>query len=78
MPASGGELQRWLRLAFETTPLFNRYSAAATQPTIRGFTPRKSLHSLEVHVGIRWRAAEMVATCVQNNPPVQQVRCYNV
>lgn len=24
------------------------------------------------HAGIRWRAAEVVATCVQNNPPVQQ------
>lgn len=23
---------------------------------------------------VRWRAAEVVATCVQNNPPVQQVR----
>ena len=25
------------------------------------------------HACIRWRAAEVVATCVQNNPPVQQV-----
>ncbi|DBA89950.1 TPA: hypothetical protein ACH3X2_004438 [Trebouxia sp. C0005] len=24
------------------------------------------------HASIRWRAAEVVATCVQNNPPVQQ------
>ena len=25
------------------------------------------------HASVRWRAAEVVATCVQNNPPVQQV-----
>jgi hypothetical protein len=24
---------------------------------------------------LRWRAAEVVATCVANNPPVQKVRC---
>jgi hypothetical protein len=26
------------------------------------------------HPSLRWRAAEVVATCVQNNPPVQEVR----
>jgi hypothetical protein len=25
------------------------------------------------HPGLRWRAAEVVATCMANNPPVQQV-----
>lgn len=25
------------------------------------------------HASLRWRAAEVVATCVANNPPVQEV-----
>ncbi len=46
--------------------------AAADLHTIGGLPTLLSLLQ-DSHASIRWRAAEVVATCVQNNPPVQQV-----
>ena len=45
---------------------------AADLHTIGGLPTLLSLLQ-DPHASIRWRAAEVVATCVQNNPPVQQV-----
>ena len=47
--------------------------AAADLHTIGGLPTLLSLLQ-DSHASIRWRSAEVVATCVQNNPPVQQVR----
>ena len=46
--------------------------AASDLHTIGGLPTLLSLLQ-DSHASIRWRAAEVVATCVQNNPPVQQV-----
>ena len=46
--------------------------AAADLHTIGGLPTLLGLLQ-DPHASIRWRAAEVVATCVQNNPPVQQV-----
>ena len=46
--------------------------AAADLTTIGGLPTLLSLLQ-DPHASLRWRAAEVVATCVQNNPPVQQV-----
>lgn len=45
---------------------------AADLHTIGGLSTLLELLESE-HSSLRWRAAEVVATCVQNNPPVQKV-----